>query len=140
MNAQFGLSIQELKQRELEAKKAAKIKKAETKAGSDLLDLEMDEPLQTEEQEPEPAKQSDLDNIFAQLNSAEPENFATDPNESAGGWQTEFKPEIGAANPEEEKDNLVADTFAKFGLNIDLLNPNAVEEELKVDSARNTGA
>ena len=35
---------------------------------------------------------------------------------------------------------MVADTFAKFGLNIDLLNPNAIEEESKVESARNTGA
>ena len=60
--------MQELKQREIEAKNEAKEKKSETKGGGDLLDLDgIEEPVATEEQDPEPPKQSILDSIFDNL-------------------------------------------------------------------------
>ena len=84
--------MQELKQREIEAKKEAKEKKSETKGAGDLLDLDgIEEPVATEEQEPEPPKQSILDSIFDQLTTPVDTENAVKAGEEAAGWETDLK-------------------------------------------------
>ena len=71
-----------------------------------------------------------LDSIFSQLNSTDVPD---------GNQQSEINLEDGQ-NPEEEKANFAADTFAKFGLNMDLFNPNATEEDSGLESQRTNNA
>lgn len=66
-----------------------------------------------------------LNDIFSAINTGD-----SRPEEP---WQAEIKPGEYA---EEEKTNFALDTFAKFGLNVDLLNPNATDEDSGLESMR----
>jgi len=66
-----------------------------------------------------------LNDIFSQFNTFD--------NQPGDPLQTEFK---SVENAEEEKTNFALDTFAKFGLNVDLLNPNLTDEDSGMESMR----
>ena len=72
-----------------------KEKKSETKAAVDLLDLDgIEEPVITEQEDPEPQKQSILDSIFDQIDRPADGEKVQGMGEGLGvnaGWESDMK-------------------------------------------------